>query len=821
MIQLWYTIRFSLRMLAARPIMTILSVLTMGIGIGVTTSQLMTFKGMMDPDLPLPNADELVAVSSRYEGVEKYKSIHSHLFSYWKQHQTKLKSLFAYSEGTVNVFFQNRAIRYTGSQVDAGFFSGLGVEPMLGEGFREGDDQLEMPKKAVLSYSAWTRDFASDPSIIGKEILVNSESAMVVGVMPEDFKFPTNSEIWIPDIFYPGQLVAYDSNPSSFVGGRLEKDVDLDEAENELNRLTQDFVSKVPEDFGALFEGMTDIAIAPYVESVTDDNTRNIMFLSTTVVVLVLLIACANVTNLLLAGFSTRMKEMAIRCALGASRRDMAFQLWFESFLIAAGGALVGIIYCMWATDWGNAQLLKMEAPFWYHLTFTPDLAIMIIGITLLSSLLAALLPVLRVGKLSINQVLQDDSRTASSLNIGATNKTLVVLQISISCALLMVAGMMIKQIYSVRSVDLGFDTQSVLGARMGLFEGKYKRVNSRSDFIKELLAVLNQQDEIEAAAVTTRMQLIHPSWNTLVLLPDENGEYSGEPIPILSDGVSKDYFECLDVDWIEGEGFSDKKIPISGLKEIVITEDFAKRFFGDPSVLGKKIRIVQETASITFKEELEIVGVVENTFMRGGFIDSELEGAHFHISNMPREISRFITVVIRPKQGYSPYELVPLLKRCVAEVDREIPLYFVETPYDSIENEFAGLRFAADMFVIFSTVALFLSFVGIFGITTFSILERIQEIGIRKSLGATGSEVFAMVFRKGGVELVVGLVLGTLAGISLTYALNSIFLKTGLMDPLVYLVVVIILAASSLLATVYPARKAALIQPAEATRVN
>ena len=819
MIQLWYTIRFSLRMLAARPVMTLMAVMTMGIGIGVTTSQLMIFKGLMYPDLPLTNADEIVAVSTRKEGGEKYSDIHSHLFHHWRDHQTSLKSLFSYTEGTVNVFFQNRAVRYSGSQVDAGFFDGLEVTPILGEGFRAGDDELEMPKKVVLGYGAWERDFASDPSIIGKEILVNSETAMVVGVMPEGFKYPTNSEIWIPDVFYPGQLVAYDSNPSCFVAARLEKGTDIKEAESELNRLTQEFLTQVPADFRVLFEGKSEISLAPYVESVTDDNTRNIMFLSSTVVILVLLIACANVTNLLLAGFATRMKEMAIRCALGASRRDMAFQLWFESFIIAASGALVGIIYCMWATDWGNAQLLKMEAPFWYHLTFTTDLFLMILGITVLSSLLAALLPVLRVGKLSINQVLQDDSRTGSTLNIGATNKTLVVLQISISCALLMVAGMMIKQIYSFRSVDLGFDTQSVLAARMGLFEGKYKSVNSRSNFIKELLSVLNDQDEIAAAAVTTRMQVIHPSWNISVVLPDENGEFTGEPFQIYSDGVSRKFFECVDVDWVEGRNFDVSKIPLSGLKEVILTKEFADRYFKDESPIGKRIRIQQEIGSNNIFEELEIVGVVQNTFMRGGLSDaSKTVGAHFHYSNVSH---RFVTVVIRPQKGYSPYELVPLLKRCVAEVDREIPLYFVETPHDSIENEFAGLRFAADLFVIFSAVALFLSFVGIFGITTFSILERIQEIGIRKSIGATGTEVFAMVFRKGGIELAVGLVLGTLGGISLTYALNSIFLKTGLMDPLVYLVVVIILAASSLLATVYPARKAALIQPAEATRVN
>jgi len=820
MIQLWYTIRFGVRMLAARPVMTLLSILTMGIGIGVMTSQLIIFEGLMKPKLPLPNPGQIVAVSVVGNGEKKFGFIHSHLFRYWKEHQTRLDSIFSCSEGTVNVFFGNRAIRYTGSWVDSGFFDSLGVRPYLGEGFRDGDDQLEMTKKAVLGYQAWEQDFASDPSIIGKEILVNSETAMVVGVMPKGFKFPTNSEIWIPDIFYPGQLVAYDPNPASQVGCRLKKGVSITEAEDELNRLTKEFLSLVPADFREMFAGKEEITLAPYVETVTDSATKNILYLSSMVVVLVLLIACANVTNLLLAGFATRMKEMAIRCALGASRRDMAFQLWFESFMIASAGAILGVIYCLWATDWGNAELVKMESPFWYHLRFTPNLLGLIIFIALVSSAIAAILPVIRVGQLSINQVLQDDSRTGSTRNIGVTNKTLVVLQISISCALLMVAGMMIKQIYSIRDVNMGFDTRSVLAARMGLFEGKYKSVNSKSTFVSDLLRILNAQDEIKAAAITTRMQLIQPTWDISVRIPDQNGQYGSDLINVYSEGISDRFFDCLGIGFTQGGPFQEKRIPIGGLKQVIVTDDFVKQYFPPSvSVVGKKIQAVQVVGSNSLAEEYEIVGVVKNTFMRGGISDEiERTGVHFHYSSVPH---RFLTVVIRPKTGYNPYSLVPLLKRCVAEVDKEIPLYFIETPYDSIESQFAGLKFAANLFVLFSAVALFLSFVGIFGITTFSILERIQEIGIRKALGATGSEMFVMVFRKGGTELLVGLILGTIAGISLTFALNSIFLKTAILDPVVYLVVVIILAVSSLMATLYPARKAALIQPAEATRVN
>ncbi len=819
MIQLWYTIRFSIRMLAARPIMTTLAVLTMGIGIGVTTSQLMIYQGLLYPRLPLPNADQIVAVNTTYEGDRtKFEHTHSHLFNYWKNHQTSFDSLFSYSEGTVNVFYQNRAIRYSGSFVDSGFIDGLGVKPFLGEGFIEGDDQLEMPKKAVLGFEAWEQDFGSDPSIIGKEILVNGESAMVVGVMPKGLKFPFTSSIWVPDVFYPGQLVAYDINSAAFVAGRIKDGISYEEAESELNRMSGEFFSQIPEDFREVFEG-TGIKLVPYVESVTDHQTRNILYLSSTVVLLVLLIACANVTNLLLAGFSVRMKEMAVRCALGASRRDIAFQLWFESFMISAAGALVGIIYCLWATDWGNQQLMNMEAPFWYHLSFTPTLLLMIGVITLLSSFLAALLPMLKVNRLSINQVLQDDSRTGSSLSIGVTNKTLVVLQISISCALLIVAGMMIKQIYSIRAVDMGFDTKSVITARLGLMEGKYKSSISRRQFTKNLLRSLNEQSEIEAASISTRMQLLQPNWSIGVKLEDKNGAFSGDTIKVYSEGISNQFFECLDVDLLEGRLFDTKKINMSGLAEVIVTEQFANTFFKRKSPLGKKLLSVQEMGSNTITEEFEIVGVVGNSFARGGFSEnSDMGGVHFHYTSMP---TRFQTIVLKPADGFNPYSLVPLLKRTVADIDKEIPLYFVETPYDSIENEFAGLRFAADLFVIFSAVALFLSFVGIFGITTFSILERIQEIGIRKSIGATGTEVFVMVFRKGGVELIVGLILGTLAGISLTFALNSIFLKTGIVDPVVYLVVVMILTGSSLIATVYPARKASLIQPAEATRVN
>ncbi len=819
MIQFWYSLRFSMRMLAARPVMALLAIITMGIGIGVTTSQLMIFQGLMYPRLPLPEAERIAAVTTRDDGKTKHGMVHSHLIRYWQHHQKLFDSFFSYSEGTVNVFHQNRAIRYSGSWVDAGFFEALGVKPILGEGFQPGDDELEMQPKAVLGYDAWVHDFGSDPSIIGREILVNSESTMVVGVMPEGFKFPIDSNIWIPDRFYPGLLIGYDANPAAYVAVRTREGIPVEQAAQELNQLKQTFLSQVSADFRERFEASSEVALVPFVEAMTDTETRNILYLSSSVVLLVLLIACANVTNLLLAGLATRMKEMAIRCALGASKRDIASQVWVESLLITLAGALLGLIYCMWATDWGNAQLTAMDAPFWYQLKFTPSLLGMILLVTMAASVLAAALPVLRMRRLAINQVLQDDSRTGTSLSIGATNKTLVVLQISISCALLIVAGMMIKQLHVIRNVDLGFDPQSVLAARMGLLEGKFKGIHSRAEFAEKLLTVLESQGEIASAAITTRMQLIHTNWDIQIRFSDAEGGYLGEGIPVYSEGISDHFFETLGVKVVEGSMFRMDPDVSGRLREVVITEPLAAAHFPEGNAVGNYLEIVQDVGPNAGVERFKIVGVVEHTFMRGGIFDtSGRGGVHFHYRSIPH---RFLTVVIRPEQGYHPYSLVPLLKRCVAEVDPEIPLYFVETPYDSIRSEFAGLRFAADLFVMFSAVALLLSFIGIFGITTFSILERIQEIGIRKALGATGGEVFQMILRKGVMELVVGLVLGSLAGMSLSIALKSVFPRSGLVDPMVYFAVVLILTASSLLACLYPARKAALIQPAEATRVN
>jgi putative ABC transport system permease protein len=817
----WYTLQFSLRMLSTRPGMTLLAVLTMGIGIGVTSSQVMIVEGLLYPRLPLPRSEQLVSVVSVHsDGSTQSGTFHSHLIRYWKEHQHTLSSTFTFIEGTINVYAQNRAIRYNGSWVSADFFETLGVTPYLGEGFRPGDDELEMPKKAVLGFETWQKDFGSDPSVIGRDILVNGESTMVVGVMPREFAFPYNAEIWVPDVFYPGELVAYDPTPATHLSGRLHVGNSREAAAAELSELKQDFLQKIPSDFRETFGDGVDVSVLPFAEAVVTKDTREILIFSSAVVLLVLLIACANVTNLLLAGFATRMKEVAVRSALGASGRDLALQMWMESLLISAAGAVLGAIYCMWAADWGNAQLANMQTPFWYQLQFTPLFFAVVALVTVLVSILAAALPLWRSGRLSIHQILQDDSRTGSSLSINATNKTLVVLQISISCALLTVAGMMLKQIHQARSVEFGYDSRSVLTARMGLMEGTYKTAVSRAIFIEQLLEVLADQSEITSAAISTRMQLIQLPRDVKVRVAGTDGTFTGDPLPVFSDGISEQFFETLGLGMIAGDGFRRDTASGNRLRQVMVTESFAREQFAVLSeAIGARLQSIQEMGSVTATEEHEIVAVVPDTFLRGTFLDDSgmVGGVHFHYSVAP---TRFITVVIRPSGDMNSYSLVPLLKRCVAEVDPEIPLYFVQTPDDALESEFAGVRFIADLFVVFSTVALILSFVGIFAITSFSILQRMQEIGIRKALGATEGQVFLSIMQKAGLELLLGLLLGSLAGATLGYALHRTSIKTELWDPVVFLAVMAILTLSSLLATLYPARKAAKILPAEATRV-
>lgn len=808
-------------MLSTRPALTALSILTMGTGIGVGISQIIIYQGLMNPNLPFPEPEEIILVEIKAGSAPHgSKDIHKNLFYYWQEHQTSFESLISFTEGTINVYYQNRAVRYSGSLVNTGFTNTIQVTPFIGEGFKSKDYNLESPKKAILAYDAWENDFAADPSIIGKNIIVNSETTMVVGVMPKGFHFPYNSHIWIPDLRYPGQLTAFDPKPMVTVSGRLKKGVSAGQGAKELNRLKDELIKQLPDYYNIMIPEDSQIIIQPFVKASTDDDTRNILTLSTIVVILVLLIACANVTNLLLARFSIRQKEIAIRCALGATLGEIRFQLWIESFVIAFAGAGIGLIYSLWVADWGNVQFAKMEVPFWFHFSITKEVLFASLGVTLAAGFISGILPAMRVSQLHLNQIIQDDSRTASSLSIGTTTKTLVVTQISLSCALLIVTGMILNQISILKNNELGYDPGSVISARMGLFEGKYKSIQSKVSFEQELLQVLRGQDEIETAAITTRLQTLFPSYGTTYQVETEKeGVFSLNRYNAHRDAISDGFFKTLGVSLISGNDFNSAEPILGGFHPIMVTPEFVAKHYPGQDVLGKQVRLIINAAPRPRSRVFKIVAVAPNTFLNTSYQDEiHSVGLHTFYENTP---TKFLTVTIRPAKGYQTYSLIPLLKRCVAQVDNEIPLYFIETPKDSYDSQFAGIRFGADLFRLFSTVALFLSFVGTFGITSFSILERIQEIGIRKSVGATGEDIFMLILRQGALHLAIGLTLGVVGGISLSYALKSVFHDMHLVNPFVYAFVILILTVSSLLATFFPARKAAMILPAEATRVN
>ena len=825
MIVIWDSFLSSLRTLWSRPLLSAMAILTMGLGIGISTSQIISYQALLNPKLPFPDAQNLVTITMTETGSKTsgHKNFfNKSLFYYWKEHQTSFTDLVSYLEGTINVYYRDRAIRYTGSWMNPEFTNALEVQPFLGEGFKPGDEKIDSPKKAILAYDTWQQDFGSDPAIIGKEILVNSESTMVVGVMPEGVIFPTSSHIWLPDTYYAGKMMPFDPKPVVAVSGRLKDGVSVSEAIEELTRLQSDLTAITPEYADNLHLGDRRLEISPFVVSLTDKNTMDTLIASTMVVILILLIACANVTNLLLVSYSTRLKEIAIRSALGATRSEIAFQLWLESFVIAAAGAGIGLIYSLWAVDWYNAGFAGFDTPFWYHLSITKEAILATFGVTMLCSILSALLPTLRVSRLTLNEILQDDSRTASSLTVGTINRSLVILQISVSCALLIVTGMILKQIHVVQGAEFGYDTQSVLGARFGLFESKYKSANSKTEFTRKLLDDLRSQDEIAEASITSRIQSVFSEEHvTYQVETDQPGIFEKKTDHGVYDLISDGYFSSVGLDMLQGEDFDYDRPLVDGYKPVIVTQPFVDKHFPNQNVVGRHIRFPGGESQEQGPEIYQIVGVAPHTFLhyRNGE-NIQTAGMHFFLENAP---FRFNTVIVRPANGQNPYSLAPLLKRCVANIDKEIPLYFIETPEDSFRSRMTGYQFGANVFALFAGVALFLCFVGIFGITSFSILEKIQEIGVRKSLGATGEQIFMLIIQQGVLQLILGIALGIGAGVTMGYTFRELFasLNLSFSEIEIYLVALGILTVSSMLATVYPARKAALILPAEATRMH
>ena len=839
-------VRIGLRVLIKEKSFCALAVLVLTLGIGGVTTMFSVVNGTMLRGFAFPNAARLAGIQvidvTQKNANQNGFGSQIFLLDYeaMRERQQSFDLLAAYINGsTVNTTIDGNPHRYTGAYVTDEFFKILGVAPVLGRDFTAADNQRGAEKVALISHTLWQRDFGGNASIVGKNIRINGKPATVIGVMPPGFAFPVNEELWIP-LYSEFPPEARNNRRAaanqSAVLGLIKTGVAFDQATAEFTGIAKQLAAAFPD----TNKKFNTALVQPLINTFTPPNIKGLLWTMLGFCVGILLIACVNVMNMQFARATLRAKELAVRSSLGATRLRLIRQMLTESLLVACLGAVFGIALAYKATDYLNAATHNSSNPIPAYITFNIDATalLFVVAATGLSAVASGFVPAWIASRANAVEALKEAGRGNTSRTIMLLTRGLVVLQILVTSILLTGSLLQLQSILRQQRIDFGYDTGALLSARMGLMDGDYPTAEARKLFFDRLLRELRSNPEYESAALTNRFRMSFSGFGPIEIEGQVYNSESDRPNTNFEQ-ISEGYFATLGAKLLEGRDFAlddtDAKQPVA-----IVNAVFAKKHFGTTSAIGRRFRTVGNNGTL-FGPWRTIVGVVSTVRMLGPFNNPQVDDTGFYVPYfsavfgpaLPGPFSQqFATVIVRPR-GASPdlsrrvAAMGTTLQREVSKVDPNLPLYFVGTAKENIESFLSVTRIIATMFTIFGAVAVVLASVGLYGVMSFSVNQRTQEFGIRMALGADNRSILGMVFRQGGVQLVLGLLLGLGLTGAIGYFGREAILNSGQLfsisptDPLTYFTVALLLALVAFVATLMPARRATRVDPMIALRAE
>jgi putative ABC transport system permease protein len=799
-------VRYALRVLRARPAFTTLAVLCLALGIGANAAIFSVVNGVLLRSLPFPAADRLIAVTGevRERGSEEGATSPPD-FVDWRAQSTKA-DLAAYSRQTLSFRGADLPERLEAAVVSSNLFRVLRTAPALGRGFLPEEELPGHDRVAVLSNDLWQREFGGDRGILGKTIRLDATEYTVVGVMPSQFEFPIQAErtqLWVP-LTLAGDSTFAQGRGNHFlhVVGRLASGATVAQAQAEVRAIAK----RLEDQYPATNIGWS-ASVSPLQEQLVGGSRQTLLVLAGAVGFL-LLIACANVANLMLARATMRAKEVAVRTALGAGRMRIVRQLLVESVILALLGGALGLLVASWGTD-----LLLSSAPT--ALPRVRDISVdwRVVGFTLVVSVLTGLLfgvvPALQVTRSDLHTTLKDTGR--ASTGPGSAHRVrsgLVIAEVALSLMLLAGAGLMGASLVRLQSVDPGFRTENVLTARIDLSNVKYQSNAPVVAFYDRLLERARTLPGVDAAGVVSALPL---SGRNIAVGVNIEGERPPAPGAFLHaedfDIVSPDYFRVVGIPLRAGRAFTahdDSTTP----RVVVVNEAFAKKYWPNQSAVGKRLSVGFDVDSLR-----EVVGVVGD--VRRGTLDTPPNPAMYVPLRQDALGSLFLAVRTRGR----PSQLASALRREVTALDPDLALSRVQPLEEVLSSSLSRRRFTASLLGIFAGVALALSAIGIFGVMTTMVTQRTREIGIRMALGAQPRDVRALVVRQGATLAGIGLVIGLVGAVVLSRLLTGLLYGVSASDPVTLAGVALLLGSVALAASYFPARRATRVDPLEALR--
>jgi putative ABC transport system permease protein len=797
-------IRYAVRNLIKRPGFTAIALITLALGIGANTAIFSAINALLINPLPFPDQDRVVAIWDKEpsHGVERNEVAVANYLD-WRAQSQSFEHLALERWWSTNLTAGDTPERVQGFLVSANFLDALRVKPIMGRNFIEEENQPGKDSVAIITNSLWQRRFGSDPNIVNKTITTNGVVRTVVGVLPEDFNYPKGAEVFAPIALTP-ELIKSRGNHSYYVIGRLKPGVSMPGAQAEIDTITARLAAQYPD---------TNVGLGANVYPIVADTVRmysTALWVMMGAVGFVLLIACANVANLMLARATGRQKELALRAALGASRWRIVRQLLVESLVIALIGGALGVLVGIWGIDLlraGNPGEAAKYAPGWKSLGINLPVLVFTLAISLLSGLLFGLAPAWHVSKPELNDALKEGGRQTT----GGSHRLrglLVVSEIALSLVLLVGAGLMFRSFLALLKTSPGFNPEGVLTMNLNLPFAKYKEESQRAAFYSDLVHRVEALPGVQSAAVINYLPLGGANSSETFLVEGRPEPGPGQENLGRYRVCTPDYFQTMGISILKGRGFTEQDRSGS-TPVILVSETLARRYWPEGDAVGKRMRFEGPLEKAPW---MEVIGIVQD-------VKHELNLPVTSDYYLPHAQDSWNAMVLVARTSTDPASMSDSIRQQVLAIDKDQPVFDVRTMHEVRAISVALYSFGSATMGIFAIIALVLAAIGIYGVMAFAVTQRTQEIGIRMALGARAIDVLKMIVKTGMSLATIGVIAGLVGAFAITRLMASLLFGVSPTDVVTFAFVAAGLLLVALLACYIPARRAIKVDPLVALR--
>jgi putative ABC transport system permease protein len=805
-------LRFAARLLIRSPGLSVIAVMALAIGIGLTTAMFSVVNGTILRGLPFDEPDEILNVLSYKpeDGATQLVSVHD--YADWRERQSSFEGLAVWIKAPAFLRTPDGKVeRYDAGFVSSNLFDLLRVEPYLGRDLERDDELPGSEQVVILAHGLWQNRFDADPSIVGRRLILDGITRTVVGVMPPGFAFPIRESLWIP--VNTVQLESKrDGFGRYFVFGRLADGVTEREAQAELSSIARRLALEYPETNRDL-----DVMVGPYINEVIGEKIVNLAYMMLAAVFGVLLVACANVAILQLTRATLRTKEVAARLALGATRRRVMIQSLLEAAVLSTAGALGGLAIAQQRIEKFNEALQSAPmVPFWLDVRLDGASLMLVLGLAIFSSLMSGSVPALRASRTDLAEVLKSESGGSIGPRLRGFSRGLVIVELALSCGILVGAGLMIKTVLELDRMNFAFATREVLTLRVTLERTEYPDPESQIGFCSEIVTRLREKPGVEAVALTSHLPGMGSGSASFVIEGKTEAE-GGHGIETRFAAVSPEFFDAFAVRLVEGRPFGASD-DWSAPRVAIVNQSFVDRYTPDENPLGKRVRLFAALPPGP-TESWTIVGVAPDLAMNRrrpgtGLVDEDSAGLYVPMAQRP---SGWIGIAIRTKRP--PMSLPDIVRAEIETIAPGQAVYDFNSLDRAIADQNVYYWLISDGFSLLGLAALFLASIGLYGIMSSSVNRRRQEIGVRVAMGAQPGNVLGMILKQGMTQLALGILLGLCLAIAFAGMLEVTLFQVEPWDPFVFSSIVLALLVAGTAACIIPARRATRVDPVAVLR--